>query len=78
MHCGRQPPCSGAISGRASTTLGKALGAPQALKDLGLSESALDRVADIAVKNPYWNPRPVERDGVRALLQEAWCGSRPR
>jgi maleylacetate reductase len=56
----------------------EALGAPRALKDLGLSESALDRAADIAVKNPYWNPRPVERDGVRALLQEAWCGSRPR
>jgi maleylacetate reductase len=56
----------------------KALGAPLTLRDLGLSESALDRVADIAVKNPYWNPRPVERDGVRALLQEAWCGSRPQ
>ena len=55
----------------------EALGAPLALKDLGLSESALDRAADIAVNNPYWNPRPVERDGVRALLQEAWCGSRP-
>lgn len=56
----------------------KALGAPLALKDLGLPESALDRAADLAVKNPYWNPRPVERDGVRALLQEAWRGSRPR
>lgn len=56
----------------------KALGAPLALKDLGLPESALDRAADLAVKNPYWNPRPVEREGVRALLQEAWLGSRPR
>jgi maleylacetate reductase len=56
----------------------KALGAPLALRDLDLPESALDRAADIAVKNPYWNPRPVERDGVRALLQEAWRGSRPR
>lgn len=55
----------------------KALGAPLALKDLGLAETALDRASDLAVKNPYWNPRPVERDGVRALLQEAWRGSRP-
>jgi maleylacetate reductase len=53
------------------------LGAPRALKDLGLGEADLDRAADLAVKNPYWNPRPVERDAIRALLQRAWAGSRP-
>lgn len=53
------------------------LGAPLALRDLGLAEGDLDRVADIAVQNPYWNPRPIERDGIRALLQGAWEGSRP-
>lgn len=53
------------------------LGAPLALKDLGLSEADLDRAADLAVKNPYWNPRPVERDAVRELLQRAWAGVRP-
>jgi len=55
----------------------KSLGAPLALKDLGLKESQLDEAADLAVKNPYWNPRPIERDGVRALLQRAWAGTRP-
>ncbi|MCE5973139.1 maleylacetate reductase [Sinirhodobacter sp. WL0062] len=53
------------------------IGAPKALRDLGLLETDLDRAADIAVKNPYWNPRPVERDGIRALLQRAWEGARP-
>lgn len=55
----------------------KSLGAPLALRDLGLSESELDHAADIAVTNPYWNPRPIERNAIRALLQNAWAGHRP-
>ena len=55
----------------------KSLGAPLALKDLGLTESDLDKAAEIAVKNPYWNPRPVERKAIRDLLQNAWSGNRP-
>jgi alcohol dehydrogenase class IV len=51
--------------------------APTSLQQLGMSESDLDRAADIAVSNPYWNPRPVERTAIRALLQRAWEGSRP-
>ena len=53
------------------------LGAPLALRDLGLAEADLDKAADIAVKNPYWNPRPIEREAIRALLQNAFEGSRP-
>lgn len=53
------------------------LGAPRALKDLGLKEADLDRAADLAAKNPYWNPRPIERNAIRALLQRAWAGTRP-
>jgi maleylacetate reductase len=56
----------------------RSLGAPLALKDLGLKPSQLDAAADLAVKNPYWNPRPVEREAVRALLQRAWEGARPQ
>jgi maleylacetate reductase len=52
-------------------------GAPMALRDLGLQEADLDRAADLATANPYWNPRPVTRDGVRRLLQAAWSGQRP-
>lgn len=53
------------------------LHAPQALRDLGLAEIDLDKAADIAVTNPYWNPRPIERAAIRDLLQHAWEGSRP-
>lgn len=54
------------------------LGAPLALEALGLRESELDEAADLAASNPYWNPRPIERDAIRELLQRAWSGARPR
>ena len=34
----------------------------------------LDRAAEIALANPYWNPRPIDRPSIRALLQAAWEG----
>ncbi|MEI2301300.1 maleylacetate reductase [Ensifer sp. MJa1] len=55
----------------------KSLAAPLALRDLGLSETDLDRAAAIATENPYWNPRPIDRPAIRALLQDAWEGNRP-
>lgn len=53
------------------------LGAPTALRDIGMQEGDLDRAADIAVQSPYPNPRPLERDAIRGLLQRAFEGSRP-
>ncbi|MBY3468449.1 maleylacetate reductase [Rhizobium laguerreae] len=55
----------------------KQIGSPLALKDLGLTEADLDRAAGIATENPYWNPRPIDRQSIRALLQDAWEGKRP-
>ncbi len=55
----------------------KDLGAPLRLSALGLTESDLDRAAGIAVQNSYANPRPLEEDDIRALLQAAWEGARP-
>ncbi|PZP92540.1 MAG: maleylacetate reductase [Variovorax paradoxus] len=55
-------------------------GAPVALRDIGMHEADLDRAADLAVRNPYWNPRPfgmAERGAIRALLQRAWAGEPP-
>ncbi len=57
--------------------LGHAVNARMALRDLGLAESDLDHAADLAVQNPYWNPRPVERVAIRDLLQMAWSGNPP-
>ncbi|MDH4411889.1 MAG: maleylacetate reductase [Rhizobium sp.] len=57
--------------------LAKSIGAPLSLKDFGLVEADLDRAADIATENPYWNPRPIDRASIRILLQKAWEGVRP-
>jgi maleylacetate reductase len=57
--------------------LATALGAPTALRDIGMAESDLDRACDIALSNPYWNPRTIERAGLRQLLQNAWAGRPP-
>jgi alcohol dehydrogenase class IV len=57
--------------------LAASIGAPTALKDIGLKETDLDRAADIATQNPYFNPRPVTRDAIRALLDDAYDGRRP-
>lgn len=54
-----------------------ALGAPTNLKALGLSADDLDRAAELATTNPYWNPRTIEKQAIRDLLQRAWSGSRP-
>lgn len=58
--------------------LGVSVGAKMALKDLGLRAGDLDRAADLAVENPYYNPRPITRAGIRALLDDAFEGRRPR
>jgi maleylacetate reductase len=54
------------------------IGASTALRDAGLPEDALDKVAEeVAMDSYYSNPRPIERDGIRALLDDAWHGRRP-
>jgi alcohol dehydrogenase class IV len=57
--------------------LGATVGAPQSLAAIGMPATGLDEAADIAVRNPYPNPRPLERDAIRALLQAAFDGKRP-
>ena len=57
--------------------LAAALGAPLALEEIGLQEQDLDHAAEIATRNPYYNPRPISRDGIRRLLENAFHGRRP-
>lgn len=55
-------------------------GAPVALKDIGMRHEDLDEATDLAVANPYWNPRPIgraQRAEIRELLQRAYEGVRP-
>lgn len=57
--------------------LARRIGAGTALRDIGMKEEDLDRAAEIAVGSPYYNPRPVTREGVRALLDDAFYGRPP-
>lgn len=52
-------------------------GAPVALKAIGMKEADLDKACDIALQNQYPNPRPLEREAIRQLLQDAFEGARP-
>jgi maleylacetate reductase len=47
------------------------------LNEIGLPEDALDKAADVAVQQPYTNPQPVTRAGIRQLLEDAWHGRTP-
>jgi alcohol dehydrogenase class IV len=53
------------------------MGAPVALKEIGMPADGLDRAAKLATENPYYNPRPVDYAGVRQLLENAYHGKRP-
>ena len=57
--------------------LSRRLGAPASLRELGMPESGIEQAADLAVSNPYWNPRPIERSAIRQLLARAWAGYSP-
>lgn len=53
-------------------------GAPTSLRQLGLKEEDIDRAADLAMANSYWNPRPLERMSIGALLRRAFEGLPPQ
>jgi alcohol dehydrogenase class IV len=53
------------------------IGAPVALKNIGMPFDGLERAAELATQNPYANPRPVEYARVLELLRSAYEGKRP-
>ena len=54
------------------------VGAERSLAALGLPRDGIDRVVELALANPYWNPRPLERAPLRELLARAYAGDLPR
>jgi alcohol dehydrogenase class IV len=48
------------------------------LKEFGFKEEDVDKAAEIAVGNPYWNPRAVEKEPLMELLRRAWAGEEAR
>ncbi|HTW85723.1 MAG TPA: maleylacetate reductase [Candidatus Sulfotelmatobacter sp.] len=63
---------------RGLADLARRLGVPGTLRELGFPSAALDRAADLAAASPYPNPRPIERDAIRALLARAFDGELAR
>jgi alcohol dehydrogenase class IV len=57
--------------------LAERVGAPRALRDIGMPESGIAQAAGLAVRNPYTNPRPIERDRIEAMVRRAWAGEWP-
>ena len=55
----------------------QSIGAPMSLADLGMPEDGIDHAADLAVANPYWNPRSFDREDIRKLIAAAWRGDAP-
>jgi alcohol dehydrogenase class IV len=57
--------------------LGRAVDAPAALRDIGMPESGIDQAVELIFRNPYWNPRPLEAEPIRAMIRRVWAGERP-
>jgi maleylacetate reductase len=53
------------------------IGAKRALRDIGMPESGVARAAEMALANPYWNPRPLDLDAIKRLIARAWSGAPP-
>ena len=54
------------------------LGAPMALKELGMPAGGVGKAVDIAMANPYWNPRPLDGEAIEALIRAAYHGDAPQ
>ncbi|GAC1390078.1 MAG: maleylacetate reductase [Variovorax sp.] len=67
----------GSSGAQAVYDLAQANGAPVALREIGMKEVDLDKACEIAMRNQYPNPRPLERGALRQLLQDAFEGVRP-
>lgn len=57
--------------------LARSIEAPTSLKEVGFDPSMVDKAVEIIVAAQPTNPRPVDPDGIRALLLAAYDGSRP-
>jgi len=57
--------------------LARSLRIPASLAELGMKEKDLDKVAELVTQNPYYNPRPLDRQEIRQVLMQAYAGVRP-
>ena len=64
--------------GVAQAALNRALGAPAALCGLGMPQAGIEQAVELVMQDQHWNPRPPERDALRAMLGRAWAGNPPQ
>ena len=57
--------------------LARQLGLPCALADIGMPEDGIVRAAEMAVRKPYANPRPIDHAPIEQLIAAAWRGDAP-
>lgn len=58
--------------------LAETLGAPTSLQQLGMPRDGLERVLELTLSKPYWNPAPLDGERLKALLERAWEGAPPQ
>jgi alcohol dehydrogenase class IV len=56
---------------------GRAVGAPFSLEQLGMPQEGLEEAARLSSDPPPRNPRPVDAESIKALLDDAFAGRRP-
>lgn len=55
----------------------QSLGGPVSLESIGFKKGDIVQAADLTTKNPYYNPRPIEKVAIEELLENAFYGRRP-
>lgn len=58
--------------------LGRRCSAPLSLREIGMKAEDLERATTLALEQRYPNPRPLEHDAIRQLLQRAFNGEAPQ
>ena len=58
--------------------LAQSLGAPGALKDIGMPKEGVEQAAATACEQGGWNPRALDKPALERGLRRAWAGERPR
>lgn len=58
--------------------LARNLGAPVALRDIGMTRDGIGRAVELATQTTYPNPRSLEPVALRELLERAYAGDAPK
>ncbi|KAI9729582.1 MAG: hypothetical protein M1834_006778 [Cirrosporium novae-zelandiae] len=71
-------PCSDGDAIKGLNVLLEKLKVKRGLKEFGMEEEDVEKAVEIAVSNPYWNPRPIEREPLREVIRRCWAGEPAR